>query len=130
MFANGFLLLFVTFLPFPTAVLAEHLVGSEARVAATFYAGTFVGINLAWFAFWRSITSNRARLAPGLPPHEIKSVDIALFIGLASYGTAAAVSWFWPPGGIGLVILLAFFWTYQAMRHHKDDHKHGAEEQA
>jgi uncharacterized membrane protein len=131
MFTNGFLLLFVTFLPFPTAVLAEHLTGDEARVAAAFYAGTFVCINLAWFAFWRAITANRASLAPDLPDHEVTIVNGALAVGLASYAVATALGWFWPPGGIGLVILLAAFWTYQAMRHrHEEGHDAAAEGKA
>lgn len=40
--ANGFALLYVTFIPFPTAVLAANLGGPEVNAAATFYCGTFV----------------------------------------------------------------------------------------
>ncbi len=36
-FANGFALLSVTFVPFPTAVLARHLATAEAKTAATLY---------------------------------------------------------------------------------------------
>jgi len=36
------LLLTVTFVPFPTAVLAQHLATPEAKVAVAFYCGTFV----------------------------------------------------------------------------------------
>ena len=40
--ANGFVLLYVTFIPFPTAVLAAHLTGPEITTAVTFYCATFV----------------------------------------------------------------------------------------
>ena len=40
--ANGFALLYVTFIPFPTAVLAANLGGSEVSTAVAFYCGTFV----------------------------------------------------------------------------------------
>ena len=40
--ANGCALIYVTFIPFPTAVLAAHLGGPEASTAAAFYCGTFV----------------------------------------------------------------------------------------
>ena len=40
--ANGFALFYVTFIPFPTAVLAAHLEGAEATTAVAFYCGTFV----------------------------------------------------------------------------------------
>ena len=40
--ANGCALIYVTFIPFPTAVLAAHLAGPEANMAVAFYCGTFV----------------------------------------------------------------------------------------
>lgn len=40
--ANGCALFYVTFIPFPTAVLAAHLEGAEATTAVAFYCGTFV----------------------------------------------------------------------------------------
>ncbi|PYP18565.1 MAG: hypothetical protein DMD54_04890 [Gemmatimonadetes bacterium] len=42
LFANGLLLLTVTFVPFPTAVLAAYLGTSEAKTAVAFYCGAFV----------------------------------------------------------------------------------------
>jgi len=40
--ANGCALLYVTFIPFPTAVLAANLGGTEIGTAVAFYCGTFV----------------------------------------------------------------------------------------
>src|SRR5437867_2437894 len=48
LFANGFLLLTVTFVPFPTAVLAANLATPEAKTAVAFYCGTFVANALLW----------------------------------------------------------------------------------
>src|SRR5438105_15069209 len=48
LFANGLLLLVVTFVPFPTAVLAEHLDKPSANAAATFYCGTFVVVAVSY----------------------------------------------------------------------------------
>ena len=45
LFANGLLLLVVTFVPFPTAVLADYLNQPAANAAAAFYCGTFIVIN-------------------------------------------------------------------------------------
>jgi uncharacterized membrane protein len=39
--ANGFALLYVTFIPFVTGVLAENLTSSEASTAVALYCGTF-----------------------------------------------------------------------------------------
>ncbi|MFO1534583.1 MAG: TMEM175 family protein [Thermoplasmatota archaeon] len=124
LFANGFLLMLVTFLPFPTAVLAEHLADGDANVAATFYAGTFVLINLVWAGFWRSIVRGRAHLAPTLPDHEVRTVNVALGVGFLSYLAATGLALLSAAAGVGLCMLLAGFWTFQAMRHHRDDHGH------
>ena len=40
--ANGCALIYVTFIPFPTAVLAANVGGPEASTAVAFYCGTFV----------------------------------------------------------------------------------------
>ncbi len=46
LFANGFLLMLVTVVPFPTAVVAEYLRTPAAAAACTFYAGFFVLIGI------------------------------------------------------------------------------------
>ncbi len=55
LFANGLLLLTVTFVPFPTAVLAAHLGTPEARTAVTFYCGMFVVNALCWNVLFATI---------------------------------------------------------------------------
>ncbi len=46
--ANGFVLLYVTFVPFATGVLADNLTSSEVNTAVVFYCGTFVVGNVAF----------------------------------------------------------------------------------
>ena len=50
---NGLLLLCVTFVPFPTAVLSEYLVNPNAGMVAHLYTATFLAISLAFDALWR-----------------------------------------------------------------------------
>jgi uncharacterized membrane protein len=45
---NALLLLTVTFILFPTAVLAGHLQGPSAMIAAAFYCETYLLINIAY----------------------------------------------------------------------------------
>ena len=40
--ANGFALLYITFIPFATGVLAENLTSSDVNIAVALYCGTFV----------------------------------------------------------------------------------------
>jgi uncharacterized membrane protein len=53
-FANGCLLLGVTFVPYPTSILATHLRTPAAKMAALFYSGTFVFIAMCFYLFIRA----------------------------------------------------------------------------
>ncbi|MGZ5050091.1 MAG: TMEM175 family protein [Methylobacter sp.] len=53
LYINGLLLLFVAFVPFPTALIAEYSLHSDARVAANLYTATFLAISLAFDVLWR-----------------------------------------------------------------------------
>jgi uncharacterized membrane protein len=68
LFANGFLLMLVTVVPFPTALVAEYLRTPAAGVACMFYSGFFVLIGIAfmvllWAAFRPSVVDRDARPA-------------------------------------------------------------------
>ena len=71
LFVNGLLLLTVTFVPFPTAVLAEHLSTAEAKSAVAFYCATFVVNGLVWNLLSETITRS------GLVRSEIKAATLA-----------------------------------------------------
>lgn len=58
-FANGLLLMTVTFVPFPTAVLAAYLNTPDAPAAAAFYCGTFIVNALAWGLLFVTIVRGR-----------------------------------------------------------------------
>jgi len=50
-FSNGCLLLLITFVPYPTSVLAAYLRTPAAKMAAAFYAGTFVLVAICFSIF-------------------------------------------------------------------------------
>ena len=60
---NGLLLICITFLPFPTGLLAEYLLHAEGKVATTLYSGTFLAISLAFKGLWWHATTNARLLA-------------------------------------------------------------------
>jgi len=67
LYCNGLLLLFVAFVPFPTALISEYATHPEARVAASLYTGTFLMISLALDLVWRYASK---RLLPTNPTCE------------------------------------------------------------
>lgn len=50
-FANGCLLLGVTFVPYPSSILARYLETPAAKMAMVFYAGTFVFMAICFYLF-------------------------------------------------------------------------------
>ena len=67
---NGVLLLFITFLPFPTALLAEYLLHPEATVAGAVFAGTYAAIAFAFKGLWHHASKNGRLLAENVDDRE------------------------------------------------------------
>ena len=123
LFTNGLLLLLITFVPFPTAVLGDNLLSTadhDAKVAAAFYAGTYVAINAAWALMWHSIAHQRRHVAPGMGDADARRLSRSLGIGFVSYLAAVALAAASALASVGLCMLLAGFWTFQAFRHHPE----------
>jgi len=115
LFVNGLLLLTVTFVPFPTAVLAEHLSTTEAKSAVAFYCATFVVNGLVWNLLSETITRS------GLLRPEIKAATIAEGrranrLGLLVYLMAAALAFVQPWLGLLLNVSLWALWIRLAYR--------------
>jgi uncharacterized membrane protein len=55
LYANGLLLLHITFMPFPTALLAQYINTPQANIAVTFYSASWFVTNLAFNLWWLSM---------------------------------------------------------------------------
>src|SRR5688572_19887405 len=92
LFANGLLLLLVTFIPFPTAVLAEYLDRHGATVGATFYCATMVLVCIGFNLTLWTICVNRAQAGhPEISP-TLRRLRLAYRLALLAYLTATALS--------------------------------------
>ena|SRR5688572_3595024 len=109
LFANGVLLLTVTFVPFPTAVLAEHLPTAEASSAVTFYCATFAVNGLVWNLLFRTMVRSGC-LRPEINAATIAAVRRAYYLGLTVYLAAAALAFVQPWLGLLLNISLWVLW--------------------
>src|SRR5947209_20127096 len=90
MFANGFLLLLVTLVPFPTALLGEYLLGPAASTATAVYTGLSVIISLAYIQLWWVAAYGRSLLRPDVPAARIRHRLRANLVGLPAYLLAFA----------------------------------------
>jgi uncharacterized membrane protein len=90
------MLLWTALLPFPTAVLAEHLAsgGEAARTAAALYSGVLVLLALAGVALFAWVIHDD-RLHR-LPPVVVRATRMQFLVGLAMYGVAFVLSWVSP----------------------------------
>jgi uncharacterized membrane protein len=107
--ANGLLLLTVTFVPFPTAVLSVHILGPAATVAAAFYCGTYVVVSLAYNALWATATRGEL-LRPGIPQSHIAKIQRVYRWGFAIYVVATLLALWNPHVGLALSTALWLVW--------------------
>jgi uncharacterized membrane protein len=107
--ANGFLLLAVTFVPFPTAVLAEHVLGPSSTVAAAFYCGTYVVVSLGYNALWLAATRG-GLLKAGVSPGHVARIRRAYAGGLFVYVLATGLALLNAHAGMALSTSLWVLW--------------------
>lgn len=110
LFANGFLLMLVTVVPFPTAVVAEYLRTPAAGAACTFYAGFFVLISigfsvLLWAAFRPAV------LDPDASPATIARLRKSYRLGPPLYLAATVAGPFSPWLAMGICTALWIVWA-------------------
>jgi uncharacterized membrane protein len=104
---NTLLLLGVSFVPFPTAVLADHLQDAGARTAAIFYAGTFLGISFLFQALWRHCSRWGRLLGPEVGPLEVRRIDRQYAFGPVFYGIAFALAFVSAAASVAVTLALA-----------------------
>ena len=102
---NTFHLLFIAFLPFPTAVLAEAFHTNSGRdVASAFYAGTLTVIGVLVNAMWWYVASRRELLNETVSPELAKAIGKRFLIGPAGYGLATILAFVNPWLSIAIFI--------------------------
>jgi uncharacterized membrane protein len=69
LFANLFLLLIVSVIPFPTRLLSEYLTaGTDSHTAAAIYSATMLAMGVAYSALWLTITRDARLLHEEVDP--------------------------------------------------------------
>ena len=104
---NGLLLLLVTFLPFPTALMAEYLQHPEGNVAGAVFAGTFVAISFSFKGMWQYVSKSGNLLAQNIHQDDIEQINKRLRFGPLLYLGPFAVAFVAPKVSVGLCLCLA-----------------------
>jgi uncharacterized membrane protein len=115
-YANGLLLLVVTVVPFPTAVLAEYFEKPGATTAAAVYAGTFVLNGVAFQLLWRSAIADRRLLRSDYSEERVQRMHRRYWLGVPGYLAATAGAWVSPYVTVAICIALLLVWIAVSFR--------------
>jgi uncharacterized membrane protein len=119
LFINLFLLMSIAFVPFPTALYAEHLGHDGAREAALAYGLTFVVIASFFQLFWQY--ARRRLLRPDADRREVSGINRSYLPGVPLYMGATLVGLISPTAAlavfaaIALVYVSASIWGDESM---------------
>lgn len=111
MFANGFMLLLVVAVPYPTSLIAEYFNTPGVNTAVAVYAGLFILINISYNWLWYAASSNAHSLKPGVSNDTIKSFRKIYLIGFPVYVAAFVVAFFSAILSLVICMLLWIFWA-------------------
>lgn len=110
LYANGFLLLTITFMPFPTALLAEYIGTDYAKPAIAFYCFGGVVNCLGWILLVRTV------LKPKLLIHQSVDIDIihgisrTTKLGMIVYTFSTVLAFWFPVAALIMNLLLWIVW--------------------
>ena len=108
------LLLWTGLIPFPTAVVAEHLRGGgeAAQTAAALYCGVLLGTSLAFGALFAWVTRDDRLLGQLPPPEIIRAARVRFMVGAVAYSLALALAFVWPPLALTLHGATALYYAF------------------
>lgn len=107
---NSLLLLGVTFVPYPTAVLSEYMGTPQGAAAAILYSGTFAAIAILFNLLWH-FALRHGLLGEHVAPTSAMAVTRQYLFGPLIYGGAALLALVSVPASVGLNLLLALFFA-------------------
>jgi uncharacterized membrane protein len=116
---NGLLLLCVTFIPFPTAVLAENLETSQAKTATIFYSGSFLALALVYNMMWQSIAMRGRLVDMQVDGHLVRAISRQFALGPLSYLATLLLAFINPVASICASLALAAFYTLPGSLFHR-----------
>ncbi len=109
LYLNGCLLFGIGLMPFATALLAAHIVGLGAQVAATIYTAVLLWVAAFYNLLWCYLSTHPERLLPTVTRRDRQRISRTYIVTLALYAIAFGVSWFFPLASVLITVALAVF---------------------
>jgi uncharacterized membrane protein len=114
---NGLLMLGVTFVPFPTALVAGYVSHRDQRVAAMVYSGTFTVIAIFFNVLWRYASHKNRLLDRKIDPHAVAAITHAYSFGPPLYFTSFCLALGSVAASLALNVALALFFALPGKNH-------------
>jgi uncharacterized membrane protein len=113
---NTFLLMGVVAVPFPTALIADHLTaGAPAggQVAAVVYGLVMIAISVAYSGMWLYLSAHRESLGATAIRAPLQAT-LRFSAGLIGYVIGTLVAAFWSPGvALAIYALIAIYYLFE-----------------
>jgi uncharacterized membrane protein len=117
LYLNLLVLMTVVFIPFSTALMAEHLKsGADEKVAALVYALAFLAMGIAFGLFWTYIVKHRRGLGVEIPDEEVRRMSVGFMIGNPLYAVAVVMAFISPAVVLVIVGGVAAYYMVAGMR--------------
>jgi uncharacterized membrane protein len=112
LFINLLLLLSISFVPFPTAVLGDYLRDADAgHAAAALYGANMLLVGIGFLALWRHLLAHPELRAPELTDGGVRQALRRTIIGPVTYAIAALVALISAPVALVLFAALAAYFA-------------------
>jgi uncharacterized membrane protein len=112
LYLNLLLLFSVAFIPFPTALLAEHLdAGVDQEVAAAVYMGAMSLMAVCFGVLWTYITAHKRELGVDLTDEEIRHRTRLFTAGTPVYIAGIGIAFISPEVVLVITALLAVYYA-------------------
>jgi uncharacterized membrane protein len=104
---NTIFLMCVSFIPFPTALLAEYLAHDGERAATMVYCGTYFAVGILFALLWCIPTRAHRLVDPAIDPATIRTITGRFTIGGPFYVLAFFLALVSPIASLGVCLLVA-----------------------
>ena len=109
---NGFLLLGVTVVPFPTSLVSRYILTDDQTTATAVYTGWFLLIAILFNVMWRYAYRQHGLVGAQARAEQMASAITARYRwGIPSYFVAFLLAFVWPPAALAMSLGLAIYYA-------------------
>ncbi len=110
LFINTVFLMVISFIPFPTRLVAEYLQQDGERAAVVAYSLTLLAMAVAFNLWWRYARQRRRLIGPEVPQTRVDAISRAYDPGPILYAVVVVIAFFAPLAAVIVTLALAAFY--------------------